>query len=150
MPIDYKDYPPNWKQIRADILLRAGNCCEKCKVPNRVWITRGTTISGKAAYQLPNGFFYDAETGGGLSEDESEFKNEPDKMIQVVLTIAHLDHQKANADYDNLRAWCQRCHIRYDASSKAIKAKITRAQNKLKQISKQGQTNLLDLLEDGA
>lgn len=68
-------------------------------------------------------------------------------MIQVVLTIAHLDHQKANADYDNLRAWCQRCHIRYDAPTKAIKAKTTRAQNRQKLIAKQGQTNIF---QDGA
>ena len=28
MPIDYKKYPPNWKEIRAKILSRAGNRCE--------------------------------------------------------------------------------------------------------------------------
>jgi hypothetical protein len=32
----------------------------------------------------------------------------------VVLTVAHLDHDPANCDRDNLRAWCQRCHNQYD------------------------------------
>jgi 5-methylcytosine-specific restriction endonuclease McrA len=32
----------------------------------------------------------------------------------VVLTVAHLDHTPANCDDANLRAWCQRCHNRYD------------------------------------
>jgi len=34
---------------------------------------------------------------------------------KVVLTIAHLDHQPENNDPENLRAWCQRCHLTYDA-----------------------------------
>lgn len=33
----------------------------------------------------------------------------------VVLTIAHLDHVPENVADDNLRAWCQRCHLTYDA-----------------------------------
>ncbi len=37
----------------------------------------------------------------------------------VVLTIAHLDHTPENCDYDNLRAWCQRCHLFYDAQHHA-------------------------------
>ena len=38
---------------------------------------------------------------------------------RVVLTIAHLDHTPENCDPANLRAWCQRCHITYDAPYKA-------------------------------
>lgn len=33
---------------------------------------------------------------------------------KIVLTVAHLDHTPENCDDDNLRAWCQRCHNRYD------------------------------------
>ena len=32
----------------------------------------------------------------------------------VVLTIAHLDHDKTNNDLSNLAALCQRCHLRHD------------------------------------
>ena len=30
MPINYKDYPDNWKEIRKVILSRAGRECELC------------------------------------------------------------------------------------------------------------------------
>lgn len=32
----------------------------------------------------------------------------------VVLTVAHLDHDPANNERSNLRAMCQRCHLAYD------------------------------------
>jgi 5-methylcytosine-specific restriction endonuclease McrA len=32
----------------------------------------------------------------------------------VILGVAHLDHRPENVSPDNLRAWCQRCHLRYD------------------------------------
>ncbi len=34
MPIDYKKYPKDWKEIRARILERANNCCELCPAEN--------------------------------------------------------------------------------------------------------------------
>lgn len=33
---------------------------------------------------------------------------------KVVLTVGHLDHTPENCGDDNLRAWCQRCHLTYD------------------------------------
>ena len=33
----------------------------------------------------------------------------------VILTVAHLDHTPENVADENLRAWCQRCHLVYDA-----------------------------------
>jgi len=45
---------------------------------------------------------------------------------QIVLTIAHLDHQPENSDMGNLRAFCQRCHLRYDARHHAATAQATR------------------------
>jgi hypothetical protein len=32
----------------------------------------------------------------------------------VVLTTAHLDHHPPNCDPDNLRGYCQGCHLHYD------------------------------------
>lgn len=34
MPINYREYPPDWKQTRARILERAGNRCEWCGAEN--------------------------------------------------------------------------------------------------------------------
>lgn len=44
----------------------------------------------------------------------------------VVLTVAHLDHQPENCAEDNLRALCQRCHLRHDAKHHAKNAARTR------------------------
>ncbi len=45
---------------------------------------------------------------------------------KVVLTVGHLDHTPENCDPDNLRAWCQRCHLTYDAKHHAQTAYYTR------------------------
>ena len=55
---------------------------------------------------------------------------------KVVLTIAHLDHQPENCEPDNLKAWCQRCHLNYDKDHHAI----SRQDSKEKE---SGQTSLL-------
>lgn len=34
MPINYKDYPDNWKEIRHEIIKRAENKCELCDAEN--------------------------------------------------------------------------------------------------------------------
>jgi 5-methylcytosine-specific restriction endonuclease McrA len=45
----------------------------------------------------------------------------------VVLTVAHLDHTPENVDPANLKAWCQRCHLTFDAPLHARNAAATRA-----------------------
>jgi hypothetical protein len=49
---------------------------------------------------------------------------------KVVLTVAHLDHDTANNARENLRAWCQMHHLRYDAKHHAKNAARTRWQKK--------------------
>jgi hypothetical protein len=45
---------------------------------------------------------------------------------RVVLTVAHLDHTPENCKPQNLRAWCQRCHLNYDKHHHAQTAYATR------------------------
>ena len=33
---------------------------------------------------------------------------------RIVLTVAHLNHTPGDCQDENLRAMCQRCHLRYD------------------------------------
>lgn len=63
---------------------------------------------------MQNGMVFDENTGKylGNSYDGEYYVL---KTVEIALTIAHLDHQPENCDPDNLRAWCQRCHNRYDA-----------------------------------
>ena len=59
----------------------------------------------------------------------------PETNKRVVLSVAHLDHQPENNDFSNLKALCQRCHLRYDARHHAQ----TRKQNKIKALRNSGQ-----------
>lgn len=52
---------------------------------------------------------------------------------RVVLTVAHLDHTPENCDPQNLRAWCQRCHLTYDAAEHRRVAAAARAAKALPQ-----------------
>lgn len=45
---------------------------------------------------------------------------------RVVLTTGHLDHVPENCDLGNLRHWCQRCHLAYDAEHHKQTAYATR------------------------
>jgi len=45
----------------------------------------------------------------------SNYEPHPVTGSRVILTIAHFDHDRTNNDYDNLWAWCQRCHLTHDA-----------------------------------
>lgn len=43
------------------------------------------------------------------------YKPHPLTGSKVVLTVAHLDHNPANCQDENLKALCQKCHNTYDA-----------------------------------
>lgn len=84
-------YPKDWKQIRAAILARAVNRCEcvgECGLHCHTHGPKRCTEEHGALARFAKGY--------------------------VVLTVAHLDHQPENCDPANLRAMCQRCHLRYD------------------------------------
>ena len=104
MPIDYSEYPKNWfSEIRPAILKRADNKCEICGVQNHAYIHR----FGKGI----NDWKYWPE------EMESEsWTIDGKKSTKIVLTIAHLDHDKSNHDVDltRLKALCQKCHLQMD------------------------------------
>lgn len=48
---------------------------------------------------------------------------------KVVLTIAHLDHDKGD-DIERLFALCQRCHLNFNAKQHAANAALTRTRKK--------------------
>jgi hypothetical protein len=99
MPCDYKNYPKDWKEIRASIMKRAQNRCE---------------CMGEC----------------GLHHDRRCCEWHGHKAMwakgKIVLTIAHLDHDTTHNESDNLRAFCQRCHNRYDQPHRQSNARKTR------------------------
>lgn len=119
MPIDYRKYPTNWKQLRQAALIRAGNRCEwpHCGAPNYA-----------EGMRLPDGSFRvpsNGTEGDYLEEHGAKY------VAKIVLTIAHLDHDLGNNDLRNLRALCQYHHLRLDAKQHAVNAAETRRRKKI-------------------
>lgn len=110
-------YPQNWQELRTQTLTRAENLCEcrgecgsehegeRCSAPNGLWIVR---------YRKHPAFW---RTPGLLRRTELLSYEAP---IKVILTCAHLCHQKSCADLSHLRALCQRCHLLLDRCERAI------------------------------
>ena len=44
MPINYKEYPPNWQETRNRILSRENHCCKFCGVENHSLVNRGQSL----------------------------------------------------------------------------------------------------------
>lgn len=111
-------YPDNWKEIRAAVLERGGHRCENpaCRVGN-----------GWVGYRDEGGYFVRLAEAG---RPEDWVGPEGRKVFRIVLTCAHLDHVPENCELENLRAWCQRCHLRYDAEYHARNAAATRRAGK--------------------
>jgi 5-methylcytosine-specific restriction endonuclease McrA len=123
-------YPPNWREISASIRKRANHHCEECGLRNysvgyrdrfggfvplagsgpcdaagmgRRWPDLNP-ISYREALELARASNTEAD---GRDADGRRY-------LVIVLTVAHLDHDPRNCDPSNLRALCQRCHLRYD------------------------------------
>jgi hypothetical protein len=107
-----KRYPKNWQEIRAEILKRSKGQCE-C----------------------------DGECGLHTFDRCCEKNGKPGKNMAgtVRLQVAHLNHVEKDCRPENLKAMCQRCHLRYDRVLHADGARKTRNKQR-------GQIDALDEL----
>ena len=97
MPINYKEYHPKWKLISKLIRInRAQNKCEWCGVEN------------------------------GLIKERVTNKPYQVRYVRIVLTVAHIDHNKNNNRFNNLAALCQRCHLKHDIHQHVFNRKYGR------------------------
>lgn len=113
-PENVEKYPKNWKAIVEQVRKRSGDRCEwpGCGLENHGWIVRHPDWSAESLVCEP--FDRDMyEVGGG-------------RVVKVILTTAHLDHDPTNSGLSNLRHWCQMHHLRYDAKHHAETARATR------------------------
>lgn len=119
-PENRKRYPRNMKAIRDKVLKREGHRCRLCFVGN-YWIGYRTG-SGKfrpSPDQVAATKYYEL-----ADADRRQMSGE--RLIRIVLTIAHLDQQPENNHLSNLAALCQRCHNIIDAPHRRRNAKATR------------------------
>ena len=116
-------YPKDWPEISQRIRARADNRCEFCGVAN---YALGGRRDGKFHAALPlgdNGLRLIWPRPGTFAHCEGV--DWPLRIIKIVLTVAHLDHDETSADEANLRALCQKCHLTYDAKHHARNAAAT-------------------------
>jgi hypothetical protein len=115
MPIDYKQYHPDWASISHQIRVeRAENRCEWCKAPNGETIARGQGANA-GTYMLKDGRVFDADDGKPITLASTEAFNVR-KHVKIILTVAHIDHNETdhNVPPERLAALCQRCHLNLD------------------------------------
>jgi hypothetical protein len=97
-------YPADWPQIRARMLLRAGNKCEWCGVAN---YARG--------YRKPGGEFVELTEAEADARYQSGLDFKRVDLVCIILTTAHVhDRSPENCADENLAILCQRCHLNHD------------------------------------
>jgi hypothetical protein len=114
-PENVDRYPPDWPAIVERVRERSGDRCEGSpRFPD---------------CRRPNGWFLNKHTGELVADPvTAETWELVDRVpvTRIVLTTGHLDHVPEHCDLDNLRHWCQRCHLVYDARHHAETAYRTR------------------------
>ncbi len=120
MPIDYKEYHPKWTLIVRLILKRAKNRCEDCGLLNH-------SIIRKRDRKTPGGQEWD------MFHAIKKYRKFTNAMAmrsmnftKVILTTAHLDHDKKNNRFWNLKSLCQKCHLNHDITHHTYSRKYGR------------------------
>jgi len=135
MPIDYSKYPPDWKETVERIRKRSGDKCEYCKLPNHsfvwsvpMWVRE--VENDKPKYKRSMIWFRDKHDAYREAKGKGGIKK-----VEVILTVAHLDHDETNHNVsdDRLLHLCQACHLRYDAREKYNRA-IEKGRQRYKEI----------------
>jgi hypothetical protein len=142
MPISAENkakYGPCWPMISLEIRERSGQRCELCRVKNHDRVCRGRKGSkDEDSYMTFNGDVFCASTGAYLG-DYGFHDFAPGNMVDIVLTVAHMNHDVTDMSEESLKALCQRCHLRYDLPHHLANSARTRA-------SKRAMGDLFDTL----
>lgn len=98
-------YSEEWfDTIRPAILKRDDYKCTECRIKHRTWVaitSEGTRIT--------------------IDSDEvSDYKTNNYKVYRIFLQVAHLDNNKSNNDYANLKSLCVKCHAIKDREWKKL------------------------------
>ena len=62
--------------------------------------------------------------------EHNAYETHDGKLVKIILTCAHLDHDTTHNDDSNLAALCQRCHLRHDIGQHMANAAETRRNKK--------------------
>jgi hypothetical protein len=115
-------YPIDWSELSAVIRFeRAKGRCEGCGRPH-----------GKTIWHFGDGRWFDPDAATWRNDrgreivwpDYASYKGRL-QATRVVLATAHLDHDPTNNRPSNLKALCQRCHLRHDRREHRRRSRIT-------------------------
>jgi hypothetical protein len=98
-------YPKDWSGISARVRAAADHCCEWCGVRNGAW-----------GYRDERGTFHETGRDGFPIGLRPPFQWGVWRIIRIVLTVAHINHDETDCSAGNLAALCQRCHLRHDVN----------------------------------
>jgi hypothetical protein len=106
-----EDYHPKWSLIRRLILRRAAGRCEGCQVENNRLIKRNKDGSYRYATGCELIWFAALRRGHKWHYWRSlKYLG----LTRISTAVAHLDRDRYNNRFDNLKAYCQRCHLLHD------------------------------------
>lgn len=115
MPIDYNRYPSDWStRLHRIVWERAQGKCEQCGLAHGQMVVSYKVPRYRGRKRVYRVVWLNQST---LPEIKGA------KLVRVILTKAHLDHDATNKHVhpSRLRLWCQLCHLRYDAIPKAAR-----------------------------
>lgn len=121
MPVNKKDYPPNWPELTREVKAAAGWRCEWCNAPHKSVIRRKSpqdpvdwTAVEKVYNKTGIPFQPDVRRRWEPTANMSWARLRYHGLTRIILTTAHLDRNTKNNARENLAALCQRCHLRHD------------------------------------
>lgn len=130
MPMNLADYPSNWKNMVLAVKARAGEIVGKRYIDREAKCEDCGLENHKYYHRLEGNIIKVCHSNWGETCPVCCVNHKP---VLIVLTVAHLDHDPENDDVciTRLRAWCQKCHLAYDAPVKRYNRDIRRGQEHL-------------------
>lgn len=124
MPINYKEYHPKWTLIVRLIRRRSGNRCELCGIENHSVIRKSDRKTpGSQEWDMYHSLIKNAGHNAKTAMKRLGW-------TKIILTTAHMDHNKLNNLFSNLRHLCQRCHLKHDIHQHAANRTYGRNYNR--------------------
>jgi len=130
-PENLRRYPADWKAISLEAKERAAWGCQHAGCRAKQYDVGWWRLADSGPRWVR--IYGPCETFGegrqrAADEHFARFGDEDGdyKILVIVLTVAHLDHQPENCAPENLAAMCQRHHLAYDHDHHRANAQATR------------------------
>lgn len=100
-------YPANWPEISNRVRRDADWRCMECDVPH---LQLGYRYPKRGGEWRP----VDDRASAAVNQCLEDLRGPAGRLTRIIITVHHVDGDPTNNATDNLRALCQRCHLRAD------------------------------------